>query len=186
LRVLYEPITSMSMTDLKAFVERPRIGARKLPAAPALFGVRIHRRFNILPSTYMTKSMLPSCFTHLSAAFCKSWASLTSTAPMPITFAPFRAVAISVAIFSVFSTLRPIIQAFAPRWTRARTWAEQMVPAPPVQKTTLLSIGECQLLLIDTAQVQEHIPNRPSLQTSLKYSYFSRGIVMSLRLNCVE
>jgi hypothetical protein len=36
LRVLYEPSTSMSMTDLKAFVETPIKGARKFPAAPAL------------------------------------------------------------------------------------------------------------------------------------------------------
>lgn len=39
----------------------------------------------------------------------------------------------------VLGSLRPIIQALAPRATRARTCAEQMVPAPPVQKTTLLS-----------------------------------------------
>jgi hypothetical protein len=36
------------------------------------------------------------------------------------------------------------MQALAPRATMARTWAEQMVPAPPVQKTTLLS-KVCQL-----------------------------------------
>ncbi len=36
LRVLYEPRTSMSMTDLNAFVLSWFIGARKLPAAPAL------------------------------------------------------------------------------------------------------------------------------------------------------
>ena len=35
-RVLYEPSTSMSMTDLKAFGETSIIGARKFPAAPAL------------------------------------------------------------------------------------------------------------------------------------------------------
>lgn len=35
-RVLYEPSTSISMTDLKAFAETPMIGARKFPAAPAL------------------------------------------------------------------------------------------------------------------------------------------------------
>lgn len=35
--VLNEPTTSMSMTVLKAFVERPVMGARKLPAAPALY-----------------------------------------------------------------------------------------------------------------------------------------------------
>ncbi len=57
-----------------------------------------------------------------------------------MTFEPGRAVMRSLAMPSVFSTLRPTIQAFAPRWTSARTWAEQMVPLPPVQKTTLLSI----------------------------------------------
>ncbi len=36
LRVLKEPIVSISMTVLKAFEESPSIGAKKLPAAPAL------------------------------------------------------------------------------------------------------------------------------------------------------
>lgn len=36
LRVLKEPIVSMSMTVLKAFEERPDIGEIKFPAAPAL------------------------------------------------------------------------------------------------------------------------------------------------------
>lgn len=36
LRVLYEPRTSMSMTDLNAFAERFLMDARKFPAAPAL------------------------------------------------------------------------------------------------------------------------------------------------------
>ena len=36
LRVLYEPSTSISMTDLKAFGLSWLMGARKLPAAPAL------------------------------------------------------------------------------------------------------------------------------------------------------
>ena len=44
------------------------------------------------------------------------------------------------AMDSVFSTFRPTMQALAPRWTIARTWALQMLPLPPVQKTTLLSI----------------------------------------------
>ena len=57
-----------------------------------------------------------------------------------MTFAPGRAVAMLLAIDSVFSTFRPIIQALAPRWTSARTWALQIVPPPPVQKTTLLSV----------------------------------------------
>jgi hypothetical protein len=54
-----------------------------------------------------------------------------------------RAVMRSLAMLSVFSTLRPTMQAFAPRWTKARTWALQMVPLPPVQKTTLLSATVC-------------------------------------------
>lgn len=36
LSVLYEPRTSMSMTDLNALVLSWLMGARKLPAAPAL------------------------------------------------------------------------------------------------------------------------------------------------------
>ena len=36
LRVLYEPRTSISMTDLKAFGLNWFMGARKFPAAPAL------------------------------------------------------------------------------------------------------------------------------------------------------
>lgn len=61
----------------------------------------------------------------------------TSTAPMPSTLEPDRAVAMSLAMPSVFSTLRPTMQAFAPRCTRARTCCEQIEPFPPVQKTTL-------------------------------------------------
>ncbi len=90
--------------------------------------------------TYMTKSTLPSSRTHLSTAFCKLSACRTSTAPMPSTLAPCRAVAMSCAMASVLATLRPTMHALAPRETRARTWALQMVPAPPVQKTTLLSV----------------------------------------------
>lgn len=37
LRVLKDPMVSMSITVLKAFAERPEIGERKFPAAPALF-----------------------------------------------------------------------------------------------------------------------------------------------------
>jgi hypothetical protein len=147
LRVLYEPITSMSMTVLKAFGERPRMGARKLPAAPALSSISfvLVIYYPNSSSTYMQKSRLPSSFTHRSAASWRSCAFLTSTAPRPRTFAPFLAVAISFAIRSVLSTLRPTMQALAPKWTRARTWAEQIEPAPPVQNTTLLSIKQCQL-----------------------------------------
>jgi hypothetical protein len=83
--------------------------------------------------------MAPSSFTHLSTAASKASIFLTSTDPMPITFAPLRAVAILFAIFSVFSTFLPIMHALAPRWTRARTWALQIEPPPPVQKTTLFS-----------------------------------------------
>lgn len=39
LKVLYEPSTSMSITDLKAFELSWAIGARKLPAAPALIKI---------------------------------------------------------------------------------------------------------------------------------------------------
>ena len=83
--------------------------------------------------------MLPSSLTHRSAAATRASGFLTSTAPRPNTFAPFLAVAMSLAMFSVFSTLRPMMQALAPRCTRARTWPEHIEPAPPVQKTTLLS-----------------------------------------------
>ena len=55
-------------------------------------------------------------------------------APIPITLAPGRIDAISFATASVFSTLRPTMQAFAPRWTRARTCAEQMLPIAAVSK----------------------------------------------------
>lgn len=92
--------------------------------------------------SYMTKSMEPSSLTQRSAASFKLSNLRTSTAPMPITLAPGRIAAISFAALSVFSTLRPMIQALAPRWTSARTWALQMVPAPPVQKTTLFA-GPC-------------------------------------------
>ena len=40
-RVLYEPSTSMSITDLKALGLNWLIGARKFPAAPALYIVNI-------------------------------------------------------------------------------------------------------------------------------------------------
>jgi len=43
LRVLKDPMVSMSSTVLKAFADRPEIGARKFPAAPALFsGVNLY------------------------------------------------------------------------------------------------------------------------------------------------
>ena len=90
-------------------------------------------------AAYITKSIPPSSSLHLLTACSKLSIFLTSTAPMPKTREPALAVEISRAIFSVFSTFRPTMQAFAPRWTSARTWALQMVPAPPVQKTTFLS-----------------------------------------------
>ena len=96
-----------------------------------------HGQVNI--STYMTKSMPPSSLTQRSTAFCKFSNLRTSTEPIPITLAPGRAVAMSLATRSVFSTLRPMMQALAPRCTKARTWALQIVPAPPVQKTTLFA-----------------------------------------------
>ena len=87
--------------------------------------------------TYITKSMAPRSCIQRSTAFCKLSTFRTSTAPMPMTFDPDLVVAISVAMRSVFSTFRPIIQALAPSRTSARTWALQIVPAPPVQKTIL-------------------------------------------------
>src|SRR5690625_4697103 len=71
---------------------------------------------------YITKSIAPSSFTHRVTASFRLSKLRTSMEPIPITVAPGRAVAISFAIFSVFSTFRPTIQAFAPRWTIARTW----------------------------------------------------------------
>ncbi len=78
--------------------------------------------------------------------------------PIPITLASERAVAMSCATEAVLSSFRPTMQALAPRCTRARTWAEQMLPLPPVQKTTL--------------------PEKmPSFQTSETYSDLGRGMV---------
>lgn len=125
----------------------------------------------------MRKSNEPNSFTQVSTARCKALGSRTSTAPIPITREPVRAVSISFAIASVFSTLRPTIQAFAPRWTIARTWALHIVPFPPVQKTTLLSakylLGFDQLNYI----LLRNAPKMPSRQTSLRYSDRGRGIV---------
>jgi hypothetical protein len=88
----------------------------------------------------MQKSMLPSSLTHVSTAFSKLAELRTSIDPMPRTFEPARAVMSDWAMDSVFSTFRPTMQALAPRWTIARTWALQMLPLPPVQKTTLFSV----------------------------------------------
>lgn len=91
--------------------------------------------------TYITKSISPSSLTQRSTASFKLSSSRTSTDPIPITLAPGRTVAMSLAVRSVFSTFRPTMHASAPRWTRARTWALQIDPAPPVQKTTLFAGG---------------------------------------------
>ena len=123
---------SMSITVLKAFADRPDMGEMKFPAAPALLG---HCQLHAIVSrggalSYMTKSMPPNSSTHLATAPSRSCIFLTSTAPIPTTLAPLRAVAILLAIVSVFSTFRPIIMALAPRCTIALTCALQMVPAP--------------------------------------------------------
>ena len=49
------------------------------------------------------------------------------------------------------------MHALAPRWTRARTCALQIVPAPPVQKTTLLSGGT-------RGQLLEHASRRKDIE----------------------
>lgn len=90
--------------------------------------------------TYMTKSMPPSCLTQRSTAPFRLPKFRTSIAPIPMTMEPGRAIAISLATNSVFSIFRPTIHASAPRRTKARTWALQTEPAPPVQKTTLFSM----------------------------------------------
>lgn len=87
----------------------------------------------------MTKSILPSSATHVATAFSRDSSFRTSMSPRPITLAPLRAVEREAAISVVLEALRPMMQALAPRWTRARTCWLQMVPPPPVQKTTLLS-----------------------------------------------
>lgn len=70
----------------------------------------------------------------------------TSQPPMPMTLAPGLTEAISFAAASVLSAFRPIIQALAPRRTRALVCMLQMVPAPPVTKATRPSVwlGPCQ------------------------------------------
>ena len=129
----------------------------------------------------MTKSIPPSSFTHFSTATCMLSILLTSTDPNPKTLAPCLAVAISLAILSVFSTFRPMMQALAPRWTMARTWALQMVPAPPVQNTTLFARKQgvsFQIFLGSFGRKERAglVPKIPSFQISLTYSYLGRGI----------
>jgi hypothetical protein len=108
----------------------------------------------------MRKSIPPNSFTHRSAASCRLSTLLTSILPIPNTLAPDRAVAMSFATSSVFCALRPTMQALAPRWTRARTCAEQMLPLPPVQKTTLSA-------------------KRLSRQTAERYSERGRGMALA-------
>lgn len=58
---------------------------------------------------------------------------------MPKTLLPGLNEDISVATFSTLGRFRPTMQALAPKITKARIWPEQIVPDPPVQKTTLPS-----------------------------------------------
>jgi hypothetical protein len=60
----------------------------------------------------------------------------TSQPPMPMTLAPGLTRAMSLAAASVFSTLRPRMQALAPRRTSALVCMLHIVPAPPVTNTT--------------------------------------------------
>lgn len=156
--------------------------ARKLPAAPALsdtISMRIEDRSQANISTYMTKSIPPSSLTQRSTASCKFSSLRTSTEPIPITLAPGRAVAMSWATRSVFSTLRPMMQALAPRCTKARTWALQIVPAPPVQKTTLFA-GSRNQRGCGVDGLEESLPKIPSFQESLKYSVLGSGILVTM------
>ena len=57
--------------------------------------------------THITKSIPPNSAMHLDTAASRLDNCRTSMAPMPRTLAPERAVAISLAMVSVFSTLRP-------------------------------------------------------------------------------
>lgn len=65
--------------------------------------------------SYITKSMPPNSFTHVSTALSKLFMFLTSTPPIPMTFDPGRAVEMDLAMDSVLDGLRPIIHALAPR-----------------------------------------------------------------------
>lgn len=147
----------------------------------------------------MTKSIAPSSRTHLSAALLRfsgcemrgqrrgggisrpAHTSRTSQPPMPRTFAPGLAVAMSLAVVSVFSTLRPMMQAFAPRWTIALVWALQMVPAPPVTKTTRSSRAGCQQWAWRGAA---HSLKIPSLHTELRYSDRGTGMANEVSHGC--
>lgn len=104
----------------------------------------------------------------------------TSTPPMPMTLAPGRTRAICFAAASVFSTLRPMMQAFAPRWTRARVWALQMEPAPPVMKRTRLAV---RVLVYEVCEsLRGRSPKMPSAQTLLRYSDLGTAIMYLLAM----
>lgn len=64
---------------------------------------------------YIKKSIPPNSFTHCSAALVRLSMLRTSMEPIPRTLDPERAVAMSLAMRSVFSVFRPTMQAFAPR-----------------------------------------------------------------------
>src|SRR5271155_2093017 len=93
--------------------------------------------------------MRPNSWTVFSTAASRLFKSLTS-AEIARHLAPFLSFSISFAIAynqprpkgegNTSGCLRPRIAALAPRATRAFTWTEQIVPPPPVQKTTTVSM----------------------------------------------
>jgi hypothetical protein len=128
--------------------------ARKFPAAPA-----------------MTKSSRPNSLIVVSTAASMDFISRTS-AETARHLAPFLSPSISFAIAynqscpvitnkipiarvekrssegpgeSTVGCRRPQITAFAPSETSALTWTLQIVPPPPVQKTTAISFIQCLL-----------------------------------------
>lgn len=108
--------------------------------SPALASMPIPRVCtHALFATHIRKSIPPSSTAHLLAADSRSARLRTSTPPIPRTLDPRRTRAISFATRSVFWTLRPTMHASAPSTTKALTWAEQILPLPPVQNTTLPS-----------------------------------------------
>lgn len=100
----------------------------------------------------------------------------TSQPPIPMTLDPGLAVWMSLAAFSVFSTLRPMMQALAPRRTRALVCMLHIVPAPPVTKTTRSSEALGQHLYEQVRWVGGSL-KIPSFQTGLRYSDSRTGIV---------
>jgi hypothetical protein len=111
----------------------------------------------------------------------------------------------SLATRSVFSTLRPMMQASAPRWTRARVWALQMVPAPPVMKRTRpagevsagvfrsmgrdgerwAGMGVVVVWCVWARLRAEHEPKMPGAQTLLRYSDLGIDIVYGVGVVCL-